>query len=482
MVKVKKIGNTLTKEDSKSKMIGKEVPKRKGHMELPEKYSYLTIDNKFEEVLDRVLNKNENLFVTGEAGTGKTELLKIISDGDVSDKQTVVLATTGLASASVGGQTFHSFFKIPSKPIDEDDANNIVDTLKRFDSNRIMMYREIDRIIIDEVSMLKPYHVDVMDRMLRVCKNPTKPFGGTQIILFGDLFQLEPVVKDFSEKEFIEDIYDNNPFFFSAKALKKYPIDAIQLETIYRQKDDKKFAESLRRIRKGKHTEEDIEFINSAVINEEDFYAEDDYIYLTGTNRIAKEKNELSLSLLEGKLHTYYAEDSGVTKNARFSEELNLKVGAQVMMLTNDPGKGVVNGSMGIVKEIKTAEVEYSIGGISGFARPILVEFMSGRTEWIFPTREEFYEYSYNRSTKKVGSKIVGVRKQIPLKLAYAITIHKSQGMTLDRAYIDFGRGAFACGQTYVALSRVRNIKTLGLKTKIKEKDILVNQSLNIFI
>ncbi len=438
-------------------------------MELPEKYSHLIIDETFAQVIKRVLD-GESLFVTGEAGTGKSELLKILSDPEVNGgKESVILATTGVAASTIGGETFHSFFSIPPHPVDEEEADSIVERLKRYKPEKIKIYHSVDMIFIDEVSMLKPYHMDILDKILRLCKSPTKQFGGAQIILFGDLFQLEPVVSSSDEVDFLDDVYEGIPYFFSANTLGRKQMDTVQLKTIYRQKDDKVFSEMLRRIRFKNHTQQDIQSINNRIVSEEDFYADGDFIHLCSTNKTAEYKNKEGLQLLEGDLYEFEAVCiDDVPKQTRYERHLELKIGAQVMLLKNKLDNGLCNGSMGEILNISNSGIK--------------VLFNNGVTLDIEKDTEHFFKYQYDKEVKKIKKGQVGELRQYPLKLAYAITIHKAQGLTLDRAYVNLGRGAFAAGQSYVALSRVRNMQSLGLHKKLNDKDIIVSKHLKRFI
>ncbi len=389
---------------------------------------------------------DKNLIISGSAGTGKSTFVEMLKKN--TKKNLVLLAPTGVAAVNIGGVTIHSFFKM---------AHGIVNKFAIFNELREIIDK-IDIIIIDEISMVRSDLMDAIDYQLRVLTgNSNKSFGGIKIIAVGDLFQIPPIVKRNSpdEKYIKENFY--SPWFFSAPEIGDFT--SIELKKIYRQ-HDKEFAETLNRIRTGSQTRDDLSLINQRVIKERDFGK--NYIYITTTNFIADKINKEKLQNINEKIFTYYA-----TKTGDFSEHsvpapsvLELKLGAQVMMVKNK-NRFWYNGQIGVIKKINNEGFYVDIEGVSHYIN------------------KEIWK---NSEYKLVDGKIRLIEKgsytQFPVKLAYAITIHKSQSKTFDKIFIDLGNGAFSSGQTYVALSRCKTLQGIGLKYKIDKKDIIVDKTL----
>ncbi len=388
------------------------------------------------------------IFITGRAGTGKTTLLRYFAQH--AAQNTVVLATTGLAAIHVHGQTVHSFFRL--KP------GNLLDpaNLRRLPRKTV---EALDTIIIDEASMLRADLLDAMDYILQISTHTDLPFGGKKIVLFGDLFQLPPVEEKqtsglfdaFSEKY-------KSPYFFEAHVFKRLPLEVFELKRIFRQKADPDFARLLNLIREGQVTQPQLDMLLNTHKTFELPEQFDNCIILSPTNREAAWRNLHYLARLPGPEFTYNAtKDEGFNPKITPAEpELKLKKGAKIMMLTNTDNW--VNGDIGTVHDLGKNFIQIELKGAVYQVEPHV---------W------EDVRYEFNALTQKLEPKVKGFFKQYPLKLAWAITIHKSQGLTFDNIYLDIGRGAFAPGQTYVALSRCRTLNGVHLKKDISLQDIL---------
>ena len=387
----------------------------------------------------------KNVIVSGSAGTGKSTFIDLFKAN--TKKNVVVLAPTGVAAVNVKGVTIHSFFKL---------AHGIINKYSVVSSNRDVV-NTIDVMIIDEISMVRADLMDAIDYQLRVLTgNSEIPFGGIKIVAVGDLFQLPPIVQRGSpdERYIKENFY--SPWFFSAPEIGEFTI--VELTKIYRQ-HDKEFTTVLNKIRIGKQTWDDLNFINKRVIKEEKFGI--DYIYLSTTNKVADKINKERLDKIQKPSKHYYASVSGDFPFNSYPApaDLELKIGAQVMILRNSPYW--YNGQIGIVVGLSDFSIDVILDGI---------KFTMYKEEWI--------SGDYDLKDGRVQLIEKGKFNQYPLKLAYAITIHKSQSKTYDKVYIDLGSGAFSAGQTYVALSRCKTLEGIGLKYKIEKRDIIVDKYL----
>lgn len=403
--------------------------------------------------LDLVAKTNTCVFITGKAGTGKSSFVKWIRDE--IKKDILVLAPTGIAAINVEGQTIHSFFNFPLDIIGP-HTNLYISPAKK------MLLEKVDTIIIDEVSMVRCDIVDAMDRWLRTAFQTNMPFGGKQIVFVGDLFQLPPVVRKGSvDAEMLKDLYGEGiPYFYKANVLKRMNLPKIEFTKVYRQ-TDKSFLKFLNKMRTGNVSEKDLEALNKHV--KEDGKDEDFSVTLTTINQRAEHINEKKLEAIKSEEYCYDAFIDGLFKkgDSPVPERLKLKVGAQVIFCRNDFYNGYANGS--IAKVVGLAEDNIVVSLENG--KIINVE----RATW------ESYERVYNRKTRKIESEMTGSYTQYPLKLAWAITIHKSQGMTFDRMHLDLKRGLFAYGQAYVAISRMRSLDGLTLSNAIKPCHITPN-------
>lgn len=403
---------------------------------------------------DMIARTRTSFFLTGKAGTGKTTFLKKVQ-AEI-EKNFAVVAPTGVAALNAGGQTIHSFFGI-GLGVQTPDETGSVSKAKQ----DVMM--NVDSIIVDEVSMVRCDIIDTMDRTLRYVRKNTLPFGGVQMIFVGDLFQLPPVVKNI-DKEILEQYYSVGPFYFyMADVLRNYNLPKIEFTKIYRQ-TDADFIALLDRVRLGTLSYRDLQAINSRV--QSGYGQEDDNlrIILTCYTKDANYINEQRLAGLPGKETLYQAEYEGEYGRVMDAAEkiLKLKPDAQVMFTRNDKDGRWVNGTIGKVADLS----EYCIR----------VSLEDGTEHEVFKEKWEAIDYVYNKEEKKLEKKVIGSVTQYPLKLAWAVTIHKSQSLTFDKVTIDFGRGAFTEGQAYVALSRVRSFAGLRLVAPLTFRSIKVSK------
>ena len=390
-----------------------------------------------------------NLFVTGRAGTGKSTLLRCLKDMLVGEM--VIVAPTGLAAVNVGGQTIHSFFGFPPRLLRPDD-------IRRSRNGSLM--RRLKFLVIDEVSMVRSDLMWAIDQALRVNRGrPREPFGGVRLALFGDLHQLPPVINEAEVAEHL-DSQHGGPFFFSIGALREGAGTAlIELSQVFRQ-TDAALIEVLNRIRDGAPADRDLAVLNDRVRPIRTLAEGWSYVILTPTNAAASRINMAYLASLSGEARAYPAAVTGeFSASAHPTEEkLVLKPGAKVMLLRNDPDRRWVNGSIARVARLEAERVFIALDGS---------EYEVEQVSW------ESRRYAYDRAQEKIVETVAGTFRQFPLRLAWALTIHKSQGLTLDNVYLDLARGAFAHGQTYVALSRCRSLEGLALARRLRTDDIL---------
>lgn len=409
----------------------------------------------FKVALEEMMNNKEHYFVTGRAGTGKSTLLRLFRKSQ--RKRCVVLAPTGIAALNVQGQTIHSFFKFPSRPIRSGD-------IKRRRNRK--MYELLELIIIDEISMVRADMFDAIDQFLRLNRDePNIPFGGVQMILFGDVFQLPPVVASVVEREYFSSYY-RSPFFFDAHVFSNgFQLQLIELTEVFRQKDVA-FKRLLERVRMNQIDFDDLNEINQrhGIPVPKDLQA----IHLCTTNNIAESINRNELARLTGDTHRFIAKVQGDYQKSRYPTDdvLQLKVNAQVMFIRNDYEKGYVNGTLGTIDRIERDEVYVKFKDVHG-------QF---KTEQVIEQKWELLKYEVKNDN--IESKVVGTFRQLPLKLAWALSIHKSQGKSYDGVVVHMGSGAFESGQTYVALSRCTHLEGLYLQSKLRMKDVFVDERL----
>lgn len=417
---------------------------------------------------DIIENTGSNLFLTGRAGTGKTTFLKKLRE--TGSKRMVVLAPTGVAAINANGTTLHSFFQLPLTPYIP--GKGFITADKRFLRVSRMKKRliaSLSLIVIDEISMVRPDTLDGIDSTLRRLRNSSLPFGGVQLLLIGDLRQLPPVVKE-DEWEMLKEHY-SSPYFFESKALKNAGFRTIELTTVYRQ-SDKSFINILNRIRSGAIDIKLLDAINQCYRKPgSEEIDEEGYIRLTTHNNKASVINNMRLKELPAAQFSFEAEITGdFPENAYPAEKvLHLKVGAQVMFIKNDTGieRSFYNGLIGIITSIGVNNIHVRVKDGK------IIEV--GKMEW------ENLQYEVDEATQKVTQKSLGTFKQFPLQLAWAITIHKSQGLTFDKAIIDVSQ-SFAPGQTYVALSRCRSLEGLRLESPVPFSAVITDNTLNDFV
>lgn len=427
---------------------------------------HIDLDNdEFQNAWKLIKYTHSSVFLTGKAGTGKSTFLRYICSK--TKKKYVVLAPTGIAAVNVGGQTMHSFFRIPFKPLLPNDPDFAVSRLRqrlKYPKALCKLIKNLQLIIIDEISMVRADIIDFMDKVLRVYSgNMREPFGGKQLLLVGDIFQLEPVVTG-DMRDVLRKFYPNS-YFFSALAFRELSLVPIELRKIYRQKDTN-FIAMLDRIRVGAPLKEDLAVLNSRVSTN---YSNEDskMIMQLATRRdMVDAVNEEKLEQLPAKEVIY----EGIVKgdfpenSLPTSKELVLKTGAQVVFIKNDTEKRWVNGTIGKVYVATDNRIE--------------IELENGSRHEVEPEIWSNIVYQYDEKTQRVIEKEIGSFTQYPLRLAWALTVHKSQGLTFNNVVVDFGRGAFSSGQSYVALSRCTSLEGLILKSALSERDIFINPAI----
>ena len=391
-----------------------------------------------------IANTNRSFFLTGRAGTGKTTFLRKVQQ--MVNKQFVTLAPTGVAAILAGGDTIHSFFGLPMDVC-------YPGTMGKMNETRIQTLLHTDTIIIDEVSMVRCDIIDAIDYTMRKVLRSSLPFGGKQMIFVGDMFQLPPVVKHGAERDLMHDLYRTDDFFFyKADVIKRIRLAKIEFQNVYRQEDGD-FLHILENVRLNKTTPENLMHLNERVCQptKEDGAV----ITLASLNRTADTINQQRLAEIEAEEYTYEGTVEGKFEEKRFPVDmtLKLKVGAQVMFTRNDQQKRWVNGTLGKVTKLTKDEIQVTTEG--------------GDTHVVPNCSWESYSYEYDKAERKMKKELMGTFTQYPLRLAWAITVHKSQGMTFDKLYLDLSRGMFAAGQLYVALSRVRSLGGLFLSRPI---------------
>ncbi len=429
-------------------------------------------NQQFQTIAQLVENTEKTLFITGKAGTGKTTLLKFLLSSTV--KETLILAPTGVAAVNAGGQTIHSFFKIkPSvyepndqrlriKPKHRDTNKSTIHDYLRLPKSKIEVINNLQVLVIDEISMVRCDTLDVVDKILRVYRNEfNKPFGGVQVILLGDVFQLPPVIKP-DEEIILQKFYKSPFYFFNSKVFEEANPIHIELSKTYRQ-HEKEFIDILSAIRNGKISNDQLNKLNAQFNPNPSIQQSKPSIYLVAINKKAEKINNQKLRELNTPLHTFNAEIEGDFPKEYYpaSQTLFLKVGAQIIFTRNDEGKRFYNGKMGTIVKIEEEALEIKPENNNGV---ITVE----RELW------NHIKYSWDEIQKRIKEEVIGTFYQFPVKLSWAITIHKSQGLTFNNIIADLS-DANGFGQIYVALSRCRTLDGIVLSSKLDSQTIKTN-------
>lgn len=413
----------------------------------------------FFRMLEAIESTHDSFLISGKAGTGKSTLLREFTRS--TKKSVVVLAPTGLAAIQVGGQTVHSFFGFPFRPMVHGDEE-----IKKYPAYhpKSKIIRAMDTLVIDEISMLRADLLDAIDASLRLNGgNPFLPFGGKQVILFGDLFQLEPVTSNTDVEQYMYTRVYDSAFFFSSRVFKQAHFHCLELTKIYRQ-SDVHFIGLLERIRRNDLDYFTLDALNQQVKPEAAKNPNDFTITLCSTNRTASSINDFQLHRLQTPMLTFEGKVKGEFNEHSLptARHLDLREGAQVVLIKNSPTGKYVNGTIARISKLDVNFLE--------------IEREDGKRIEIEKEIWENNSYTWDRETNRISTVTLGTFTQYPIKLAWAITIHKSQGLTFDKVIIDFGRGAFAHGQVYVALSRCRTLEGITLTQAIRSTDVLVDE------
>ena len=407
------------------------------------------LNDQFEELISLFEKSSKNIFITGKAGTGKSSLIRYLKNN--TKKNLVLLAPTAIAALNINAKTIHSFFNFPFHIITKTD-------IKKHYNKRLI--NKIDTMLIDEASMLRPDIMDAIDLTLQVTRENKQSFGGIQMVLVGDLYQLPPVITN-DEIKIMSSLYPNGHFFFNSNVFKNTTISKFELTKIYRQ-DDQKLIKLLDKVRNASLNEDDLSSFNKRIVDE-DWIVPEEVLTLSTNNIKVDSINASNLKNIDSKEYVYHADIEGKYTGAPVDAELKIKVGAQVMLVRN--GENWVNGTLAIIDSLSKDEIHIKI-----------------KDEVYKLEKEKWEKFEYKISNNKIIPSVSATFIQYPLKLAWAATIHKCQGQTFEKVMIDMDFGAFAHGQTYVALSRVVSLNGLFLRKPLKIEDFIFNPVIKEFL
>ena len=407
------------------------------------------LNDQFEEIISLFEKSSKNIFITGKAGTGKSSLIRYLKNN--TKKNLVLLAPTAIAALNINAKTIHSFFNFPFHIITKTD-------IKKHYNKRLI--NKIDTMLIDEASMLRPDIMDAIDLTLQVTRENKQSFGGIQMVLVGDLYQLPPVITN-DEIKIMSSLYPNGHFFFNSNVFKNTTISKFELTKIYRQ-DDQKLIKLLDKVRNASLNEDDLSSFNKRIVDE-DWIVPEEVLTLSTNNTKVNSINASNLKNIDSKEYVYHADIEGKYTGAPVDAELKIKVGAQVMLVKN--GENWVNGTLAIIDSLSKDEIHIKI-----------------KDEVYKLEKEKWEKFEYKISNNKIIPSVSATFIQYPLKLAWAATIHKCQGQTFEKVMIDMDFGAFAHGQTYVALSRVVSLNGLFLRKPLKIEDFIFNPVIKEFL
>ena len=407
------------------------------------------LNDQFEEIISLFEKSSKNIFITGKAGTGKSSLIRYLKNN--TKKNLVLLAPTAIAALNINAKTIHSFFNFPFHIITKTD-------IKKHYNKRLI--NKIDTMLIDEASMLRPDIMDAIDLTLQVTRENKQSFGGIQMVLVGDLYQLPPVITN-DEIKIMSSLYPNGHFFFNSNVFKNTTISKFELTKVYRQ-DDQKLIKLLDKVRNASLNEDDLSSFNKRIVDE-DWIVPEEVLTLSTNNIKVDSINASNLKNIDSKEYVYHADIEGKYTGAPVDAELKIKVGAQVMLVKN--GENWVNGTLAIIDSLSKDEIHIKI-----------------KDEVYKLEKEKWEKFEYKISNNKIIPSVSATFIQYPLKLAWAATIHKCQGQTFEKVMIDMDFGAFAHGQTYVALSRVVSLNGLFLRKPLKIEDFIFNPVIKEFL
>jgi ATP-dependent exoDNAse (exonuclease V) alpha subunit len=407
------------------------------------------LSDQFQEIISLFEKSSKNIFITGKAGTGKSSLIRYLKNN--TKKNLVLLAPTAIAALNINAKTIHSFFNFPFHIITKSD-------IKKHYNKRLI--NKIDTMLIDEASMLRPDIMDAIDLTLQVTRENKQPFGGIQMVLVGDLYQLPPVITN-DEIEIMSSLYPDGYFFFNSNVFKNISISKFELTKVYRQ-DDQKLINLLDKVRNASLDEDDLLSFNKRTVDR-DWTVPEEVLTLSTNNSKVNSINASNLKNIDSKEYIYNADIEGKYTGAPVDAELKIKVGAQVMLVKN--GENWVNGTLAIIDSLSKNEIHIKI-----------------KDEVYKLEKEKWEKFEYKISNNKIIPSVSATFIQYPLKLAWAATIHKCQGQTFDKVMIDMDYGAFAHGQTYVALSRVVSLDGLFLRKPLQTEDFIFNPIIKEFL